>query len=327
MKVTVFGATGFVGGHLCERLVERGGSVVAFARNPKVRDELRRKGMSVVIGDLLDERAVLEACSGADVVINTAGALGKWGTDSDEMERVNSQAPGIIVRLASISGATRVIHTSTAGVSGPLPDGGCVSEDYQSQPKTDYQRTKLDGEISALAAHRETGIPLTIIRPSFVYGPGDMHKLSLFRAVASGRMVFVNRGQSRLHPIHVDDLVAGIITSIEKAPGQGETYIIGGSRPVAVKELIETIAEVLGVTPPRLSLPEGLLMLLARIAESVFGALGKEPPITQSRVKLFSENYAYTIQKAQQELGYKPGVELPDGIAGTVEWYKGRGLI
>lgn len=320
MKIAVVGASGFIGRHLCEAHTERGDSVTALVRNPN--EALTSIGVTTVRGGLTDWDALHRICDGADVVYNLAGALGKWGKSTEELELVNTRAAGHLVVCAGRAGAAKVIHASTAGVSGPLPGGICAAEDYPPSPTTAYQRTKLAGESAASEAHRETGIPLVIVRPAFVYGPGDAHKLALFRAIARRRMALVNGGSSRLDPVYVDDVVRGLIAAAERGQ-DGETYILAGS-PVTTRELIEVIAGALDVPPPKVSLPERVLLSVARISEVGGGIVGREPPLTCSRVKLLSENYAYCADKARRELGFEPSVGLTEGIARTVDWYRSR---
>ncbi len=326
MKVAIIGATGFVGRHLCDICIARGDSVSILVRRLEAVESLSRD-VSVLVGGLGDEEIMRQVCADAEVVFNAAGALGKWQTRSDELEYVNTRAAGQVVRCAAKADARKVMHISTAGVTGPLPARVCAAEDYPCNPTTEYQRTKLAGEEAALDAHRETGIPLVIARPAFVYGPGDTHKLSLFQAVASGRLVLVDGGRSQLHPVFIEDLVAGLLLASERAPGNGEIYILASDLPVTTRVLIETIAGELGVHPPKFSLPSGLLLSMASMAEALGRAVGKEPPLTRSRVNLFSENYAYNISKARRELGYAPSTPLAEGVRRTIEWYTDNNLL
>ena len=326
MKAAVIGGAGFIGRRLCEALISRGDSVTVLDRTPVGR-ELTSQGVTPILGDLLNENAVSLACHGTDAVFNLAGALGRWGTPVEELKAANTMAPGFLVTCMASMAAGMVIHVSTVGVTGPLPDGVDASEDYPLNPATDYQRTKLAGEQAAINAHEAAGVPLVIVRPGFVYGPGDRHKLSLFKAVAKRRMILVNGGTSRLHPTYVDDLIDGLILVSERAPGKGEIYNIAGPRPVTTRELVEMIADVLGVPRPQRCLSEGTLLRLAGMAESIGRILHKEPPITRSRVKLLSESYVCSTEKARRELGFEPKVDLVEGVRQTVEWYRKQGLV
>ncbi len=327
MRTTVIGGSGFIGRRLCEACLRRGDEVAALVKEPEVASELTERGISVVTADLSDRDAVRRACTDADRVINCAGALGRWSTSDRELEFVNATAPGLIVRCAADAGARRVVHISTAGVSGPLPDGVLADEDYPCRPVTAYQRTKLAGERIALEQHAATGIPLTIVRPTFVYGPGDMHKFALFRSVARRRFVLVDHGTSRLHPIYVADLIDGLLTASARASGDGDIYILGGPSPQTIREMAESIARSLAVSPPGASMPKSILYLAATAAETIGRIVGREPPITRSKVDLMSANFAYATDRARNQLGFRPIVEPTAGMGLTVDWYRRKGLL
>lgn len=327
MKVAVIGATGFIGRHLCKRCVERGDSVTVLVRSSYAEDFFARNGVSTVRGELFYVDAVTLTCKDADVVFNLAGALGKWGKSREEMEFVNEAAAGIVVASARKGKAGKVVHASTAGVSGPLPDGVIADEESESKPTTDYQVTKYAGEQAALKEHKKWNMPLVIVRPAFVYGPGDMHKISLFKTIRKRRMVLVNGGRSLLHPVHVSDLVEGMLLAADSAAGVGETYILAGQKPISTKEIVKSVSWAMKVPAPEISAPDSLLLGAAYLAETAGRVVGKEPPLTRSKVKLLSENYAYSIDKARNELGFSPSIEFVDGVEETARWYLDHGFI
>jgi nucleoside-diphosphate-sugar epimerase len=217
------------------------------------------------------------------------------------------------------------VHLSAGGVTGPVEETS-VDETYDCRPATPYERTKLAGERSVLARSRELGIPAAVVRPTFTYGPGDPHKLALFRAVRRGRFAFIDGGRSVLHPVFVDDAVSGILLALERAR-PGEVYIVGGERPVSKRELVETIAAALGVRPPSISLPRALAWPVASLLEPAGRLLGFEPVLTRSRVMMMGDNFGYSIAKARRELGYAPRVDLATGIRRTVAAYREAGLL
>ncbi|MHB0998965.1 MAG: NAD-dependent epimerase/dehydratase family protein [Armatimonadota bacterium] len=321
MKITVTGASGFIGRRLCEAFIKNGHQVSALVRNPQSASELKQMGASVHIGKITDKELLIGACFGADIVYNAAGILGKWMTSSEELELVNTYAAGLVVRCAAEAGAKKAVHISTAGVSGPIPADTVGTETNPIAPLTEYQRTKLEGERAAIATYMETGIPLVIVRPAFVYGPGDLHKLSLFKMVAAKKMILVDGGTSRLHPVYIDDVLSGLFLAGTRGTGNGDIYIIAGNQPVTTKDLIGTIAKTLTVQAPSCSIPSALLIPVAMITELAGMALHKEPILTRSKVKLLSESYAYSIDKARNNLGYEPKVGLSEGIKRTCEWY------
>lgn len=327
MRTAVIGGSGFIGRRLCEACLRRGDEVSALVRSPDAAASLISTGVRVVTADLSDEDAVRRTCADADRVFNSAGALGKWRTHASDMEFVNAVAPGMIVRCAAESGVGRVVHVSTAGVSGPLPPGIAVDEGFPPRPVTAYQRTKLAGEESALREHAATGVPLTIVRPAFVYGPADTHKLSLFRSVANRRFLYVDQGRSRLHPIYIADLIDGLLLASQHGSGDGDTYIMGGPAPMSIRGVVEAIADSVSAEPPTLSLPRSVVYMTAAAAETIGRMVGKEPPVTRSKVDLMSTNYVYITERARERLNFHPIVQPVEGIRMTAEWYLRKGLL
>ena len=319
-RVLITGATGFVGRNLARALLARGCHVTVLVRDPA---RLDTSGARVVTGDLADPDSFERFDAPFDVVFNCAGLLGSWDTKAADMQAVNANGP---VTLAhKLSQPPRCfVQVSTVGVSGPLTELG--DENTPCHPVGPYQATKLAGEQQLLQEAASSGLPVIIARPSFTYGPGDTHKLALFRAVKKRRFAFVGGGTSILHPLFIDDLVAGI--QLCAVVGQaGQAYIIGGERPVPVRELVNEIADAVDVPHPRLSLPVPLARLAATVFELAGNLTNRPPPLTQSRVTLMSSNYGYSIAKAQSQLGYAPSVDLTTGIRRTVAAYQETGLM
>lgn len=319
-RVLVTGATGFIGRNLTAALVARGCHVTVLVRDPT---RLDTGGARVVTGDLADPDSFGRFDAPFDVVFNCAGLLGTWDTTAAEMQAVNANGP---VTLAhKLSQPPRCfVHVSTVGVSGPLTN--LADENTPCHPVGSYQATKLAGEQQLLEEATGSGLPVVIARPSFTYGPGDTHKLALFRAVKKKRFAFVGGGRGILHPLFIDDLVAGI--QLCAVVGQaGQVYILGGERPVTVRELVNEIADAVDVPRPRLSLPVPLARLAATVLELAGRLTNRPPPLTQSRVTLMSSNYGYSIAKARSQLGYAPSVDLATGIRRTAAAYQAAGLM
>lgn len=321
-RALVTGATGFIGGRLATAWLRRGHAVRVLVRRDSRAGEL--EGAERFTGDLCDPASLAGVEDGIDVVVHCAGMLGKWGTAEDELRAVNVDGPlNLLRRFAGRE--TRFVHLSAGGVTGPVPTK-VVDETYEPRPATPYERTKWQAERRVLALARELGVPATVVRPTFTYGPGDPHKLALFRAVRRGRFAFIGDGESVLHPVYVDDLLAGIDLAVERGR-VGETYIVGGEHPVTKNELIFTIADALGAPHPRLRVPRRLAWTLAGLLETAGRVTGREPILTRSRVMMMGDNFGYSIHKARHELGYVPMTGLKRGIRLTVDAYVEQGLL
>jgi len=322
-RMLVSGATGFIGGNLVREALRRGFSVRVLARDRRRAEELGP--VEVFEADLRDASSLEGVERDVDVVVHCAGLLGKWGMEDAAVEAINVGGSLALLERFAEKTDCRYIHLSAGGVTGPVSETS-VDETYACRPATAYERTKLAGEQQVLARAATLGISAAVVRPTFTYGPGDPHKLALFRAVKRGRFAFIDHGRSVLHPVYIDDAVAGTLLAVDRAH-VGEVYIVGGERPVAKRELIHAIADALGVARPSRSVPRSLAWPIATVFETVGRALGFEPVLTRSRVMMMGDNFGYSIEKARRELGYSPSTDLIPGIRRTVEAYRSDGLL
>lgn len=324
-KATILltGATGFIGGRVLQALLEDGFSVRALVRDPGRLP--RRERLESRAGDLCDPSSLKGIEQGIDGAVHCASILGKWGTPGAQIEAVNVQGTiNLLDRLERQPGM-RLLHLSAGGVTGPVK-ARAVDESYDCRPATAYERTKLTAEREVLRRHAAGRIECLVVRPTFTYGPGDPHKLALFRAVKRGRYAFISGGHSVNHPVYIDDLIRGVRLAYDHGR-PGEIYIVGGNRPVTKRELVNAIADRLGVRRPWISIPRWVAEIAAFKLELLARVHAFEPILTRSRVMMMADNFGYSIDKARRELGYEPQVELEEGIARTVEAYREAGAL
>ena len=320
MKILVTGATGFIGNHIVKRLIEEGHQCRCLVRNNSNIDTLKySRNIEFFYGDISRKSTLAGICKGIDIVINSAGILGKWDSTIEQMRPVN--ADGIINLSQEIekNNVGYVVHLSAGGVTGPVKNSP-ADETYICQPKTPYEITKWEGEKNAIRLYKEYRLPVVVARPTFTYGIGDPHKLSLFKAIKKGKFVLIGSGNSTNHPVYIDDLVSGIILLLQKRP-IGETFIIGGPRPVSKKELADTIAKKLGVKANFLCIPRWFASFIAFVMVSFAKILNFEPILTSSRVSMMADNWGYSIEKTKKKLGYFPQIDLEKGISITAKSY------
>lgn len=323
-RMLVTGATGFIGRNLVRTARERGFAVRVLIRDRRDAESLG--DVEVFEADLRDPAALAGIERDIDVVVHCAGLLGKWGMDDRLMRDVNVLGSlHLLERCGDRTPGRRFIHLSAGGVTGPL-NARAVDETYDCRPATDYELTKFQGERAVLQRSRELGVHATVVRPTFTYGPGDPHKLALFRAVKRGRFAFIGDGESVFHPVFIDDLVTGILLAIDRA-ASGEVYIVGGERPVTKNEFVFAVADALSVGRPWVRVPYRLAWWAATLLEPVGRVLDFEPLLTRSRVMMMGDNFGYTIAKAARDLGYAPATDLTTGIRRTVAAYRERGLL
>ena len=324
-KVLVTGATGFTGGKVAERLVQDGHDVVAFVRASSDTEKLLRLGVECRTVDIRDANDVNQNFVDVNRVYHIAAAYRSEHADHGEFRAVNVDATRHLLDAADKTGVERFVHCSTVGVQGEIEEPP-ASEDYRFKPGDHYQQSKLDGELLALKYAR-AGLPVSVVRPVGIYGPGDTRFLKLFRPINRGRFIMIGAGDVLYHMTYIDDLVDGFMLAGERSEALGEVFTIGGPEYTTIRELVDAIADVLGRDPPRLRVPFQPVYWASVVCDYLCRALNVSPPLYPRRVEFFQLDRAFSTDKAQQLLGYRPKVRLSDGLARTAAWYKGEGLI
>ena len=325
-RVLVTGATGFTGSHLTHALVADGHAVRVLARSASRARQTLPAEVEIVEGDVTDRDTVSRAARGRDVVYHLAAAFREAGIPDRRYREVHVDATRHLLDAARAEGARRFVHCSTVGVHGHIehPPG---DENTRFAPGDIYQETKAQGEQLALEYHRRHGVPVAVIRPAAIYGPGDLRFLKLFRAVARRRFVMIGNGRTLLHMVHVDDLVRGLRLAAERPAATGEAVIIAGERYHSLDEIAATIAAVVGVPPPRRRVPVWPFEVAGAVVERLCVPLRIDPPIHRRRVAFFTKSRAFSIDKARRLLGYEPTIGLEHGFRQTAAWYHSHGYL
>ncbi len=314
-KVLVTGAGGFIGSHLAADQRARGNHVVALDLHLDRVQHLAEPGrFELVQGDVADGRIQERALEGVDVVHHLAAAhLGASVTDA-EFERVNVGAVRSLAGAAIDAGVPRFVHCSSVGVFGRI-DNPPADEDSPCHPDIAYERSKLAGEQVVIEAVT-TGFPAVIIRPVWVYGPGDARTEKLFQAIRKGRFLVAGAGRESRHCVYIRDMVDAFELAAHAEAAVGRVIIVGDDEAVTVRALVDEFARVTGAARPR-SVPFAMLSLVATLAEAAFKPWGKEPPISRRTLKFFTGNTAFDITRARHLLGFQPTYDVTSGLAET----------
>jgi dihydroflavonol-4-reductase len=320
--VAVTGGTGFTGGALIKRLLAEGYSVRALARDPQAIAPSRN--LEVIRGELSDEDAIGRLVAGVDTVFHIAAMYRSEGS-YEEFLQVNVEGTRRLLEASKHAVVRRFIYCSTIGVHGTVAQTP-ADETAPYNPRDDYQKTKLMAEQYCLQSHGK-GIEVAVIRPCGIYGPGDTRMLKMFRMISKGTFFFVGQGRPNFHPVYIDDLVQGFMLAMTSDKAAGEVFIIGGPRYMPLREYVGTAAEAVGVDKPKVSVPYGLMSVLALACEGLCKPLGIQPPLHRRRLTFFKHNRAFSIDKARRLLGYQPQFDLSEGFRRTVAWYRQQGLL
>jgi dihydroflavonol-4-reductase len=325
--VLVTGAAGFTGLALARSLTRRGQRVRGLVRNRKRASYLEQAGVEIIAGDVRDRAVVQEALLGVDTVYHLAAVFRRAGVPDSEYRSVHVDATRQLVECSAAAGVRRFVHCSTVGVHGDVEAQAPAAEDAPFHPGDIYQVTKLEGERMALDTAGRVGLPLTVVRPGPIYGPGDRRLLKLIGGVARKRFVLLGDGSPHFQMVYVDDLTEGFRLAAETPAAVGRTYIVAGGEAPTLNELVDEIASVAHVAPPRTRLPVWPFWVAGAICEGVCVPLGIEPPIFRRRVAFFTKNRWFDTSRARDELGYAPKVRLRDGIRRTLDSYRGLGWV
>jgi dihydroflavonol-4-reductase len=323
--IALTGATGYTGSRLLSTLLSRGDDVRALARASATRPP--GDGSVVwVEGDLREAAAARRLVEGADAVIHVAAVYRTAGHPDAYYRDVNVGGTERLLEAAARAGVRRFVHASTVGVHGDVRNPP-ADESSPIAPGDIYQATKAEAEARALAFHRERGLPVAVVRPGAIYGPGERRLLKLFRAVARGRYAVVGSGRAFYHPVYIDDLVDGYLLALERPEAVGEAFILGGPQYVTQQELAQLVARHTGGRLLPFHVPAAPLRWAGALVEAVCVPLGLEPPLHRRRVEFWTKSRAFSIEKARRVLGYDPKVGVDEGVARTARWYRDAGWL
>ena len=325
-RVLITGAAGYTGLALACHLMAGGFAVRALVRRPPSDGDLLNSGAEIISGDVRDPAVVREALEGVDTVYHLAAVFRRAGVPDSEYRTVHVDATRQLVECSAAAGVRRFVHCSTVGVHGDVGDAP-ATEDGPIRPMDIYQETKLEGEVEAVRTAERVGLPLTVVRPGPIYGPGERRLFKMIGGVARGRFVLVGDGMPRFQMVYIDDLVEGIRLAGESPQAIGRTYILTGAEAPTLNELVGEIAEVANVPAPRWRLPVWPIWLAGALCEAVCVPLRIEPPIFRRRVKFFTSSRWFDISRARTELGYSPSTPLRDGLFRTLESYRRLGWV
>ncbi len=323
----VTGATGMVGSFVARRAVQRGYRVRALVRPAADRTLLEGVDVEYVSGDLADYESLPPALDGVDIVVHAAAHIGDWGP-ADQYRAINVVALEHLLTAAHRAGRLqRWIQVSTLGV---YPARHHYGTDETVPPDLagldGYTRTKAEAEVLLQRHMTEFQFPAVILRPGFIYGPGERHVIPrLIRRFEQGAVKFIGDGQAVLNNVYVGNFVDAVLLAAEKPEAVGETFNIRDQRLVTRREYLTTVADYLGRPHPG-RVPLWLARSVVPLIEGWARFRGRqEPPLlTRATIKFMALNLDFSIAKAQSVLGYQPVVDFQPGMRDALDWATGK---
>ncbi|MDI6767584.1 MAG: SDR family oxidoreductase [Bacteroidota bacterium] len=324
-KVLITGGTGFIGSNLAGALLKEGCSVRILRRYNSDLRAVNDLNVEHVIGDILDKNSLRQAMDGCDTVFHTAAIVAMWKKKGTEQKDVNIIGTKNATEVALEKGIKKFVHTSSIAALGYRADGGLSDETtaFNWSPKLTYKYSKHLAELEIFKALQK-GLAAVIVNPAVVIGPKDyrFHGGSLIKKISSGGVPFYIDGGINI--AYVDDVVYGHIQAA-KVGRVGERYVLGGTN-LTIKEAFEQVAEVVGVSPPKLKAPISLVKLAAKIFDLISFISGRKPLISSDLIASIGINFWFSSEKAERELEYK-STSFKEAVKKTYDWYKEVGLL
>jgi nucleoside-diphosphate-sugar epimerase len=330
----VTGATGFIGGHLVERLAADGKQVRCLVRAGSDTARLETLGVELAPGALEEPRSVARAVEGCDYVVHCGAMVSDWGT-VEEIERTNVTGTRNLVQAAAAAASVRrLVHVSTTDVYG-YPGVAGVEEGATAQGfRNWYAQTKLDGEQEVLRAGQALGLETVVLRPATVWGPRSVSVVGeIGGAIKGGYMLLVDHGRANAGLVYIDNLIDAIVLALEHGAAAGEAFNVTDGLGVTWREFTDGLADGLGARRARLSMPyllaSGLGSALERGYRGVRRATHLQTPALLSRqaVQIMGIDQDFSNRKAREVLGWEPRVDYAEGMETTVAWLRDEHLV
>lgn len=307
MRVFLTGGTGFIGSGVAQRLCDRGDDVVALVRTPGKGVALAAMGCELLEGALDDRDALAEGMRDCGAVIHAAGVY-EIGVPEERREALfeaNVTGTDRVLAAAAEAEIPRIVYVSTFGATGDTR--GEVHDEsvrHHGEYISKYDESKHRAHEVAERWIAD-GLPVIIVMPTQVYGPGDNSDLGVsLRMFLKGRVPALPFPDMGLSMVYRDDVAEGIVTVLDRGR-MGESYILSGDN-VTARQLYAKLAQVAGRRPPRFNLPTWMVRAMKPLAPRFGGVIGLPPNVDELIATADGVTFWASHDKASRELGYQP---------------------
>lgn len=326
MNILVTGGTGFVGSHLVRRLVENGDHVRVLVRKTSNIARLAQIRVEFIEGDITDINILNQAANGVDVIYHCAAYVSDWGPRHVFLQ-TNVNGTENVARACLLQRVPQVIHVSSLAVLDRWKNHYRTDEKtpYATKIRDYYTESKILSERLLLHLYATEGLPVTIVRPGIVWGPGDdVHLPRLVEAMKFPLFSFVDGGRNVLDLTHIRNLVEALVLVLKNPISIGAVYNITDNSKVTAREFFSRLASELDLAIPNRSLPFWMLYTSAVVMEWFVRASqsNRPPKFTRFGVCEYCHNHDWDISKAQRELGYKPECNFENAVREIAQWYR-----
>lgn len=310
--IYITGATGFIGSLVAKQLLGRGETIRVLVRARARGMALEALGAELVVGDVSDRAAHEKGLEGASAAIHLAAIYDIGIVNGEALQRANVDGTRAFLEAAEQAKTPRVVYISTTAALGPA-DSREPTDAYEPPYHSAYHRTKSGAHRLAREAQKK-GMPVMIVCPAFVYGPGDGGPAGRFiEDLRKRRLPALLSNPSHFSYVYVDDVVTGIIAALDKGT-LGEVYILSGE-PTHMNDFAARVAKRIGVKPPLLRLPVAVAKPVATAMDAISRITGIRFPMTREAVNTTAvDRWVHMHERATRDLGYDPR-SLDEGLA------------
>jgi acetylornithine/succinyldiaminopimelate/putrescine aminotransferase/nucleoside-diphosphate-sugar epimerase len=324
----VTGATGFIGGRLARRLVEEGHPVRCLVREGSDTTQLQDLEVELAVGDLTSAPTLARAVDGCDYVFHCGALVSDWAT-THEITQTNVVGTRNLLEASVGASVERFVHFSTTDIYGH-PDARAVEETFTtSRFRNWYAQTKLGAEHEVRRVRSTSDLDVVVLRPATVYGPGSVDVVGeIARAIRNRNMVLVDGGRAIAGLCFVDNLLDAAVLAVRNDAAAGQAFNISDGLHVTWREFTDGLAEGLGFSKVRWSLPYWFASGVGFSLEHGYRALRRAtgvstpPLLSRQAVQVLGRNQDFSNRSARELLGWAPRVEYAAGLEATVDWLR-----
>ncbi|MFC1872242.1 NAD-dependent epimerase/dehydratase family protein [Chloroflexota bacterium] len=326
-KVLVTGAPGWLGTRFVEILAEKNRDIRCLVLPGIDVSHLKKLGADIVQGNITKPESLEKVADGVETVFHIVGIIHVKFFGVSSFYRINTEGTKNMLECAIKAGVKRFIYVSSNSVSGCNYDGDALMNEYTPpRPYMTYGKSKFLSERAVNEASVRGEIETVIFRPCWFYGPAQpARQTRLMKMIKNGNVPLFGDGSNLRSMTYIDNLCEALLLAEEMKTAKGETYWIADERPYSTLEIYETIAELLEVKLKTTNIP-GFFSDIGTVADWIMQKLH----IYQQEIHVVGElnkNIACSIEKAKKDLGYKPNIDLREGMKRSIEWAKERGLL
>lgn len=316
MKIFLTGASGFVGSHLARSLSVEGHEVLSHFRTPNTITQKPHQHLEIWSGDLNDPRELSKRLQGVDVLIHCAAEMGLWNSKRALFE-TNVLMTKNILESAKHAGVKQFIYMSDASVAkNPASQNLNISED-QSLPllqRFPYSHSKSQAEELVLKAGDDV-LRTISLRPATIWGRGDLIDQRLGQAANQNKFGWFDQGDYPFSTCYIKNLCEAVNKALLSEANQ-ESFFISDGQAMQFRQWMTMRLHAGNFKVPSLSIPRYLAWPLARFTENgwKYLPLRGEPPLIREMVHLMAHPFSVSIQKAKDQLAYKPIYSIEAGM-------------